>query len=84
MSSGVECHLRFIYFKKDFFFFMKIIIFYPFVIFSAMPTMLFMTWMEKTCKEDVCEWNLLVTHVIDVEVAAEDDSVSLYSLKNNV
>ena len=60
---------------------MKIIIFYPFVIFSAMPTMLFMIWMEKTCKEDVCEWNLLVTHVIDVEVAKEeeDDLVSLYS-----
>ena len=59
-------------------------IFYLFLIFSAMLMMLFMIWMEKTCKEDVCEWNLLVTHVIDVEVAAEDDSVSLYSLKNNV
>ena len=49
-----------------------------------MLMMLFMIWMEKTCKEDVCEWNLLVTHVIDVEGAEEDDSVSLYSLKNNV
>ena len=35
----------------------NLIYFIFFSIFSAMPTMLFMIWMEKTCKVDVYELN---------------------------
>jgi hypothetical protein len=43
---------------------------------TAMPMMPYMIWTEETCKEDVSEWNLHVTHVTDVEVEAEVASVA--------
>ena len=54
LRSGVSLE---IYILKDKFFvkIKKTNIFYLFLIFSAMLMMLYMIWMEKTCKEDVCE-----------------------------
>lgn len=59
LRSGVSLEIIDIYLKRIFLCKLqkKTNIFHFFSIFSAMPTMLFMIWMEKTCKVDVYELN---------------------------